>query len=130
MIEEFPAAGDFASADGVREETVMTDPNEATRKHMEEKAFEKLQRAQGHELFLVPVGAVLPTERDLVVLHRDESFVGKGDPVRVAAEVVDDLVRPGHGRLSFNADIQRRHQPLLWSEAEGPGADGAIIVGI
>jgi hypothetical protein len=48
----------------------------------------------------VPV--VFPAKRNLAVLERQETLVGDGYPMGVAAEVFDHLLRATEGRLGVN----------------------------
>jgi hypothetical protein len=106
MIEKFPATIDFSPTDGVRQESVVADPDEALREDVEKEALEEVDCGKGHPPRVVSVSPVLPSKRELVVLDADEAIVGDRDPMRVAREIVDDLLGPGHGRL-------RVHHPVL-----------------
>jgi hypothetical protein len=95
----------------------MTDPNERPRKHVEEEAFEKLRPSQGHELLLVLVGAVLPPESDLVVLHRDEPFVGSPN-IPAARLSFQGTHRPFPGMLCSPTSLR---MPILTYHSAGVG---------
>ena len=59
---------------------------------MQQKTPDELADWQGHDLAPLRVPVVLPSEADLFVGHRDEPIVGDGDPVRVAAEIIEHLM--------------------------------------
>jgi hypothetical protein len=104
-MEELPTSTDLTPADGVGQEAVVADSDEAAGEHVEKETLEELDRSQSHDLLLVSVSAVLPAERDLILLHGNQALIGERDPVRVASQVIDNLVRAGHGRLRVDHPI-------------------------
>jgi hypothetical protein len=106
--EEIPTAVDFASADGVRQESVVADAHEASREDVEEEALEEVDRRKGQLSRAVAMSPVLPTKREVVTLHADETVVGDRDPVRVPGEIVDHLLGSGHRRLGVNHPVLSR----------------------
>ena len=72
---------------------------------MEEESPHELGGIQAHELGLVAVGAVFPSEGHLTLLHGDQTLVGDGDPIAIAPEVVEDLLGPGKGRLAVDDPV-------------------------
>ncbi len=87
----------------------MVNPDEAAREDVEEKAGEERDRREGHRLQPAPAGVVPPpacrepsrTEAHPSLVPAHEPVIGDGDAVRVAPEVVQDLVRAAEGRLGF-----------------------------
>ena len=90
---------DFPAPSCVGEEAVVADSNHASGEHMQEEAPEELKDIEGHELFLVPVGAVLPSKGHLIVLEGYEAFVGDRDAMGVSTQVPENLVGSRKGRL-------------------------------
>src|SRR4051795_6440307 len=58
--------------------------------------------SSGHRFALVAGAVVLPAEADAPILAREQTAVGEGDPVRVAAEIVENL--PGPAERSLGID--------------------------
>ena len=56
--------------------------HEPVRKDMEQEPSDKLMRIEGHDLFSVSVSIILPGERNLFLLHADDTMVRNGNPVR------------------------------------------------
>jgi hypothetical protein len=48
------------------------------------------------------VTIILPAEPDLVVFDVQQAVVGDGDAVRIAAHVVEDLLRSSEGALGVD----------------------------
>jgi hypothetical protein len=76
--------------------------------------------SSGHDLHAVTVRVVLPAEADDAVGGADEPLVGDGHAVRIAAEVLEDLRRPGEGALSV-------HDPGVVAKVPEPGGEGVRI---
>jgi hypothetical protein len=81
---------------------MMADADEATGQDVEQKPAEEGGGLERGESRGVPVGAILPPEGDVVVLQRDETIVGEGDPIGIAAEVREDRLGAGQGRLAVH----------------------------
>jgi len=105
MIEEVPAATDFSPMNGVRQKSIVADPDEASWEDMEKEALEEVHRRKGHLPGAVAVSPVLPTKRELVTVHADETVVGDRDPVRVPRKIVDHLFGSRHGRLRVDHPV-------------------------
>src|SRR2546428_145509 len=84
---------------GSGEESVVPDPDEAAGQDVEQKPAQEGRGVEGGESGDVAMGAVLPAEGDLPVLHRDAPIVGESDPIGIAAEVGEDLLGAGDGGL-------------------------------
>jgi hypothetical protein len=69
---------------------------------MEEEAAQELDCVEGHDALLVVVGIIPPSEGDLVAVEGDESMVGNGDAVGVAAEIAHHMGRAAEGRLGID----------------------------
>ncbi len=80
----------------------MADMNEAGRQHMKEKAANELNRFQCHGLDLVPVGVVFPLEADPALGQGNQPTVGDSNPVRVARQVLENLLRSAERTLGVN----------------------------
>ena len=56
---------------------------------MQEEAAEELFQRQSHQALLVLVRRVAPTKRDLSLLECDQSVIGNGHAMRVAAQIAE-----------------------------------------
>src|ERR1700743_2768990 len=83
----------------VGEQTIVPDALEASRQRVNEKAADELVRFQRHHagLLFMLMAVILPLEGDLIVSDGEKPFVGKGDPVGVAAEVFEAPLRAPKG---------------------------------
>ena len=93
------------------------DAHEAGWKHAEREAAQELRDRERHQALLITVGGVSPAKGDLVVGRGDEARVGDGDTVRLAAEVMKNMLRTTEGRFAIN-------HPVLaepWAEKGGEG---------
>jgi hypothetical protein len=77
----------------------VTDTNEALGEQMQEEAAQELIQGYGHQFLLIVVRRVPPAKGDLAVGQRDQSMVGDGDTVSVAAEIVEHILGPPKGGL-------------------------------
>jgi hypothetical protein len=60
---------------------------------VQEKAANKLPGLESHRFLLVSVFVIFPPESDLPTIETDQAVVGNGNAVRIAAEVVQHLIR-------------------------------------
>jgi hypothetical protein len=64
---------------------------------MQQETAQELVCRQAHQLLLVAVCGVTPTEADVVIVQRNESVVGDRDAMRVGAEMAQDVLRTSEG---------------------------------
>ena len=93
-----------AAYQNVREEAVVANAVKAGREHVEEHAADEFGRRQRHGL---PAGRAVPAvvgvaEAHGAVVQGAQALVGDGDPVGVAAEVVEDLFGTGEGSVRID----------------------------
>ena len=67
---------------------------------MKQETANELRSGEHHRSRFIAAGIVTPTERDVVAIERDETVVGDGDTVGIAAEVADDLLRAAEAGLA------------------------------
>ena len=103
--QQFPASMDELVCDTVGKKPVVSDSHQAFGDNVEEKTPHELSGIQLHDFILVTVGTIFPVEGYLTIFHRDQSFVGNRDALGVAAEVLEDLLRPGKGRFAVDHPI-------------------------
>src|SRR5258707_11941263 len=86
----------------IAEEAVIADAMKALGQDMQQEAADDLIRRDGHDLLPVVVPIVLPAEANRTVLDVEQAIVGDGDPVRIASDVLQDLLWSGEGWLGVH----------------------------
>jgi hypothetical protein len=87
------------------------DANKSMRKHMEKKPSQELLRGYGHQLLLVAMRVIFPPERDLVVFQSHESMVGDSNPMRVARQIMQNMLRPSEGWFDIDNPVVSIKRP-------------------
>ena len=77
-------------------------------------------------LGVVGCAVVLPAEADLSVGQGDEPAVGDGDPVGVAAEIVEHLLRPAERALGIDDPFDPAQRPQMGGEGRRFGEPGQL----
>jgi hypothetical protein len=98
LVQECPALGQLRLPDAVSQEAKVPNPLEPARQDMQDKASQKLHRVQGHGAELMAVFRVFPAEGHLAVFQGDEPLVGDSNTMRVARQILQDMLR-GRQRL-------------------------------
>ena len=83
----------------------MPDLHEAAWQDVEQESANEFGGADGHQLLLVAIGGVSPTERDLAVAEVDQAPVGNRYPMRIPGQVADHMIRTQR-RLGINDPIE------------------------
>ena len=91
-----------------------------------QEAAQELLCGNRHDLLLAAMGIVLPAEGDSIILKRDQSMVGDGDAVRIAGEIVQNMLGTAEGWLGIDHPVlakelsekrrNARGSARLWSE--------------
>jgi|TARA_B100000315_G_C14217064_1_gene424737 hypothetical protein len=103
---------------------------------VQEEASDELVGVEGKEFDLVVVGSVLVGEGDLAVVNRDDAMIGDSDPMGVASEIAEELLRTGERRLCIGDPVgggefveQLREGFGISERGYGTGEDeGAAVV--
>lgn len=105
--EEGSAPRQLLGAIARAEETVVANPVESRRPHVSQKAADEFRRGEGQRVGrLRRVGSViLVGEAHLVGLDVAHAIVGDGDPMRVSADIVEDLLRAGDGPFGIDDPV-------------------------
>ena len=93
----------------------MPDPHEAARQDVEQEAPDELHRAQRHLFDGMAMRVVLIPEADQPIPTVQNPMIGHGNPVGIAAEIVEDLLRSCQGCLGVDDPFllpQRRQETL------------------
>jgi hypothetical protein len=75
----------------IGEVAVMTDAMEAVRENVQQKPPDELARVERHHFALVVMSIILPQEAHSTVGHVNETAVGDGNSMSIAAEILEDL---------------------------------------
>jgi Putative transposase len=100
--------------------TLKPDANEAPWQYVQQEASQELLRGKGHLLFLISVRVILPAEGNLVALEGDKAMVGNGDPMGVAGEVTQHMMRSAEGWLGVD-------DPVLTKQRTQERAEGFLV---
>ena len=101
-VQKSSAESERFAALRISHEAEMADLDQTGRQDVEEKPADKLDGVQRHELGLVVMGRVSPAKRDPATLHRDEAPVGDGNPVGVACQILEHLLRAAKWALEMD----------------------------
>ena len=107
-------------ADGVGEEAEVRDANEAAREQMQQEAPQELVCRQAHQLLLVAMSGVAPTERDVAIGKVDQSVVGDRDTMGVSTEIAQDMLGASEGALGV-------HDPVVAEQCSQPCGEAPRI---
>ena len=86
----------------VGHEAEVPDADEALREHVQQEAANELLGGNGHRALLVAVSIIPPAERDVVAIEGEQSMIGDGDAMGIAAEVTQHLLGTAEGGLCIN----------------------------
>jgi hypothetical protein len=88
----FEADGQQSSTTTVGKEAEVAYTNKASRQQVQQEATEELVCVQAHQLPLVAVCGIAPTEVDVVIAQCNESVVGDCDTMGIGAEIAQDVL--------------------------------------
>src|SRR5882724_3900114 len=120
-------SGELGAAMGVGQEPEVTNAAKAIGQHMQQEAADELTRVERHHLGFVAGAVVFPAETNPPVVTIDKPAVGDGNAMGVAAEIVEDLLRPAEGTLGVDhpLDLSQRLQRCGESRWFGEAGDVA-----
>ena len=72
---------------------------------MEQEATQELVRRYRHDLLLVAVRVVSPSERNALIVAGDETMVRDGDAVGVSSQVAEDVFWAAEGWLGVDHPV-------------------------
>lgn len=100
----------------VGEKAEVTDAHEAFGQQVQEKTAQELVHAQSHELLLVTLSRITPAKGNLAIGEGNQPMIGDGHAVRVATEIVQDVL--GAAERGLGVD-----HPVLAEEQSQPGSE-------
>src|SRR5579885_232014 len=86
---------------------------------MQEESAQKLRSQEGHLALLAAMRIILPPECYVLAVKGQEPVVGNGHPMRVPAQVTEDLHRAAKGRLRIDHPILPVQSPEELAELPG-----------
>ena len=89
----------------IGQEPERADADKAARQDVEQEAAQELLRTERHHSLLIPVGIILPTESNLVMLEGHEAVVGDSDAMGVAGEIAEHMMRTAERWLGIDDPI-------------------------
>src|SRR5712691_5240340 len=90
----------------------MADLDEAGWQDVKQEPADELDRVERQELLLVPVGRVSPAEGHLAILHLDQAAVGDGHPVRIASQILEDMLGTAKGRFGIDQSLELAEESI------------------
>ena len=83
----------------------MADADQTLGQNVDQESAQKLICGDRHDLLLTAVRIVFPEKRDPIILKRNQSLVGDGDAVRVASEIVQNMLGTAEGWLGIDDPV-------------------------
>lgn len=97
--EQCTAERQFLSARTIGQKAELPDAHKAAGQDMQQETPDELRCFQSHDLPLIAVGVVFIFEPHAAIFHRHEPPIGDGDPMRVAGQILENLLRSTEGRF-------------------------------
>jgi len=120
-VESSEAQRQKSSAPSIGEEAEVTDADEALGEQMKQEATEKLITGNGHHFLPIVVGRVTPAKGNLALRECDQTMVGDGDAVSIAAEILQHVLGSAEGWLGVDDPIFAEERTQPGSEELGMG---------
>jgi len=102
--EQLATECEFGGAVAVGQEAVIADALQAGRRHVLEEEADELVGGDGHDFGFACVAIVFPLEGNPAVFEGQQTAVGEGDAMGVAAEILQRVLGPAEGGLGINID--------------------------
>jgi hypothetical protein len=72
---------------------------------VDREAAQELIGGDRHDFLLAAVRIVFPAKGDSIILERHQSMVGDGDAVRIASEIVQNMLGTAEGWLGIDDPV-------------------------
>ena len=95
----------------------MPDPLKSAGQDMQQEATNKLIGIQAHHFLTRVVAVIFPVKADLAIDAIDQTLIGNGHPMRIAAKILKDLLRAAKWWLGVNHPLDLSY----WSQIAGKG---------
>jgi hypothetical protein len=112
----------------IAEQAAVANAVESCRQHVEYEAPDKLAGRRRHRFLRVPHLDNLILKPHLPLFHVEQSRIGDGDAVRVATDVVQDLLWSGEGGFAYTTHSACRADGSIAPDENPPsGAHVAVL---
>jgi hypothetical protein len=118
--EQALTEGEQSGAPAIGQEPERADADKAAGQDVEQEAAQELLRTERHHSLLIPVGIILPTESNLVMLESHEAVVGDGHAMGVAGEIAEPMRGTAEGWLGVD-------DPVVTEQGAQEGAEGLFV---
>jgi hypothetical protein len=98
------AACEHTATPAVGEKAEVADADQALGENVDQESAEELICGDRHDLLLA-VRIVFPAKRDSIILERNQSMVGDGDAVRIASEIVQNMLGTAEGWFGIDHPV-------------------------
>jgi len=78
---------------------------------MEQEPPQKLVGGDGHQPLLAVVGIIFPPKGDPAIGNVDDPVVGNSDPMRVAGQIVEDVLRSSEWPFGVDHPVVTKQRP-------------------
>lgn len=109
-----------SSAPSIGEEAERADADKAAGQDVEQETAQELLRTERHHSLLIPVGIILPTESNLVMLESHEAVVGDGYAMGIAGKIAEHMMGTAERRLGVD-------NPVLTEQRTQERAEGLFV---
>ena len=99
------AAYEHTATPAVCEKAEVADADQALGQNVDQEAAQELIGGDRHDFLLAAVRIVFPAKRDSIILERHQSMVGDGDAVRIAGEIVQNMLGTAEGWLGIDDPV-------------------------
>ena len=99
------AAYEHTATSAVGEKAEVADADQALGQNVDQESAQELICRNGHDLLLAAVRIVFPAKRDSIILERNQSMVGDGDAMRIASEIVQNMLGTAEGWLGVDDPV-------------------------
>lgn len=104
----------------------MADPMKPVRDGVLQEPSDELIDGERHDLGLVVMAVVFPGETNLTIEHVDQSAVGNGDTMGVAAEIREYLLGTGKWSLGVDDPFQPAQRGERWANLLGTASSASV----
>jgi hypothetical protein len=120
LIKQNTAELKQQSTFSVRQPAEVSNARKTLGQHVLQKPAEELGAGESHGALLVVIRIILPAEPDLRIGDGENPMVGDGDAMRIASQVLQNVVWTAKRRL-------RIHDPILLKQGSQEPAEVAFI---
>jgi hypothetical protein len=110
-FQQFPAERQQCTAPPVCEESAEANAHKTTRQYVEQEPPEKFLGGDSHQPLFALMGIIFPAEGDPVIGKIDDPVVGDSDAMRVAGQVMEDMLGSSEWPFGVNYPVVTKQWP-------------------